>query len=194
MRQTRRRSYVSLREQRRSDNGKSSFVVTWTPSPGDGRRLTFSDATLANLEADRIEQHMRLRCEQITKIPRDRLVVLNGLMLQFPHVAPHDVYEFYFQHHRNGVGKEITVRDAGKAFIESRQDREKFSDRQRKDVRQHINRLIDFCGNLPARQVNIDDLNRYLKEQVGGAPKTRWNHVTTIKCFGKWMRANKKWL
>jgi len=61
-------------------------------------------------------------------------------------------------------------------------------------VRQHIGRLIVKFRKRYVNTIKAEDLEKYIANDVGGAPRTRLNHITTLAAFGHWMRAKKKWL
>ena len=190
------REYVSVIEQHRSDNNKPYWVVTWTPKKGDRRRITFSDRKLAESEADRIERLMALALSELTNMPRERLVALNLYIQQFPEITPHEVYQFYFEHHGKGSrsnAQQMKVAEACAGFIKSRNDPKKYSQRQRQDVRQCLRRFSDWAGARELCEIKIEDLNHYIKNVVGGAPKTRWNHTAMLRAFGRWMRLKQEW-
>jgi hypothetical protein len=185
--------HVSLRTEKRSDNGKPNYVLTWFPMPRHRMRKTFSDEGEAKFEADRIERLMANGYAGMTELPAPEMALFVMQCKQM-HVQPHVVMQFYLSHHSaNGSAGTVLVRDAGNAFVATRADQEKFSDRQHKSVKSHINRLIEAMGDQDIHRPTLEDLDRYIKVDVGGEPKTRWNHATTLISFGRWMRMKKKW-
>ena len=51
--------HVSLRTEERSDNGKTSYILTWFPMPKHRMRKTFSDKGEAEFEAGRTTSFFR---------------------------------------------------------------------------------------------------------------------------------------
>ena len=185
--------HVSLRTEERSDNGKPNYILTWFPLPKHRMRKTFSDKGKAEFEAGRIEKLMAHGYASVTELPAPEMALFVMQCKQM-NVKPHVVMQFYLaQHSTNGSGEKISIRDAGNAFVESRNDRERFSQLQYDSVRYQLKHLIRSMGDLDIRQPTVEMLDKYIKEEVGGAPKTRWNHATTLICFGRWMRVKKKW-
>jgi hypothetical protein len=157
-------------------------------------RKTFSDKGEAEFEANRIDRLMAHGYAGMTKLPTPEMALFI-MQCEQMQVQPHVVMQFYLSHHSaNGpASHRMSIRDAGNAFVATRADQEKFSDRQHKSVKSHINRLIEAMGDQDIRQSTVDVLHKYIKEGVGGEPKTRWNHITTLLSFGRWMRLKKKW-
>ena len=185
--------YVRLRTETRSDNGEESYVLTWYPLPKHRMRKTFSDESEALFEANRIESLIAHGYAGVTKLPTPELALFI-MQCEQMNVRPHVVMQFYLSHHAgNGSAERITLKRAGDAFVESRSDRERFSERQHETVKSHIGKLIQVFGDRDIHALTVEQLDRYIKEDVGGEPKTRWNHMTTIISFGRWMRLKKKW-
>src|SRR6266436_2501869 len=156
-------------------------------------RKTFSDESDALTEARRIDALFSNGYSGLTKLPTPEMALLI-MQCEQMRVQPHTVMQFYLAHlSTNGSTATVFIKDAGNAFVATRADQEKFSDRQHKSVKSHINRLIDAMGDQDIRRPTLEDLDRYIKEDVGGEPKTRWNHITTLISFGRWMRLKKKW-
>lgn len=172
-----------------------SYVVKWIPRPGDPRRRVFSDPEEAEREADHIEALFQKGMRILADLS---LVELSGVALllsQIPHVPAHEVVQFYLTANGlNGNAPSMSIEKAGEAFIASRSDKTEFSPSQIQAVRQHLRR---FQAHFPTRALNtfqVKELDAYIESAVGGAPKTRANHVTTLRSFGRWARIEQKWL
>jgi hypothetical protein len=185
--------HVSLRTEERSDNSEPSYVLTWYPLPKHRMRKTFSDKGEAEFEANRIDNLMSHGYASMTKLPAPEMALF-VMQCEQMKVQPHTVMQFYMTHHStNGSSEKILVKIAGAEFVETRKDHERFSQRQYESVKSHIKSLTLSMGETDIHQVTLGMLDQYIKDEIGGAPKTRWNHITTLISFGRWMRLKKKW-
>lgn len=186
--------HVNFREHKRSDTGQMSYLVEWRPERGVLRRLRFGDRSEAVAQADHIEKLYSHGLRSVAEMPIDKLIGINLMLQHIPNVPVHEIIHFYLQTHGVNGAANITIEDAGNQFIESRSDPENYSSVYTKDVQQHISRLIAKFGKRYVSTIKIEDLENYVAADVGGAPKTRRNHITTLSSFGHWMRVKKKWL
>jgi integrase len=189
------RQYARVVPHKRSDTGKMSYVVKWIARPGDARRRTFEDPAEAEREADYVEGMFQKGMRIVTDLSLTELSGVALLLSQIPNVPAHEVIQFYLREHRlNGHEAGVAIEKAGNAFIASRNDPAEFSKSQIQAVRQHLHR---FQAHFPTRLLNtfqLKELDAYIESEVGGAPKTRANHVTTLRSFGRWARIEQKWL
>jgi hypothetical protein len=159
------------------------------------RRRTFSDEGDARAEANFIEKLFSNGARKAADLPLQTMLGVVLMLEQIPHVPIHEIIQSYLQTHSlDGSSTAVGLKDAGEQYIESRSDPADYSLRQRQDVKNHIARLVNKLGSLPLSQVKSVALESYIKNEVGGAPRTRLNHVTTISAFGRWARTKKKWL
>jgi integrase len=184
--------HVLLREQNRK--GTPYYVVSWRPERGKLRRRTFRDPAKAKEEADYIEKLFSNGCRAVSNIPLKSMIGIAFMLDRIPGIPIYEIIDFYLESNCINGTHPKTVKEAGEAFIESRQDEERFQKRQQKDVRSHIGRFIEHFGDRHISSLKVDELNSYVAKHIGGAPKTRVNHVTTLKAFGRWMRLKKRWL
>jgi hypothetical protein len=104
--------HVSLRTEKRSDNGKPNYILTWFPMPKHRMRKTFSDEGLAKFEADRIERLMANGYAGMTKLPTPEMALFI-MQCEQMQVQPHTVMQFYLAHHAaNGSSEKILVKAA----------------------------------------------------------------------------------
>jgi len=186
--------HVKLREEQRKDNGRSSYVVEWRPERGALRRRRFSDPEEAKAEADHIEKLFSNGLRIVADLSLQQMIGVAMILQHLPNVPLHEVLNFYLQQHGiNGTAHNVTVEEAGKQFIESRSDPDNYSASWRKDVRLHIGKLIAKFGKRYVNTIKVENLEAYIADDVGGANRTRLNHITTISAFGNWMRTKKKW-
>jgi integrase len=186
------RQRVSVYTQKRPD-GKPSFIVAWAPTPGDRQRRCFSNEREAEAEADRIEVLLQRGLAAVTYIPKRHLAEIGAFWAQKPDsVTGNDIIRFWIEEHR--VSETVLVAHAGRAFIESRSDPDKFADRTRSTVRQHINRFIRAFAQSPLNGIKHEHIDMYLTQIIGGVGKTRNQHLITIKSFFRWARDKKQWL
>lgn len=187
--------HVIVRGHKRSDTGKPYWIVEWRPERGRLRRRTFSDEGDARAEANFIEKLFSNGARKAADLPLQTMLGVVLMLEQIPHVPIHEIIQSYLQTHSlDGSSTAVGLKDAGEQYIESRSDPADYSLRQRQDVKNHIARLVNKLGSLPLSQVKSVALESYIKNEVGGAPRTRLNHVTTISAFGRWARTKKKWL
>jgi hypothetical protein len=117
--------HVSLRTEKRSDNGKPNYILTWFPMRKHRMRKTFSDEGQAKFEADRIERLMANGYAGMTKLPTPEMALFI-MQCEQMRVQPHAVMQFYLSHHAaNGSTEKILVKAAADAFVNTRLDREK---------------------------------------------------------------------
>lgn len=194
------RRFVTIRKEERADNGKAQWVLTWFPRPNERKRKTFSDEDEAETEADRVESWLAKSRDVLLSVPPAELETAVMLRNELaPGIPLYDIVRRFADAFKSegiytsDLVNGMLLAQAGNEYIESRTDLEKFSKRHRTDVRQHINRLIGAFGHRPLTSITLDQLTDYVRDVVGGAPKTRWNHSTTLVAFGRWMREKKKW-
>src|SRR5581483_4114388 len=187
------RRFVSIREDRRADNGKKYFTVTWMPKPGDRRRKVFSgeDAeSKAATEADWINSMMQQSFLGLSKVPRSRLSIINTLCEKLPDDDGLTLLSLLQEYLKQNAAAEKTpaIKEAGEAYIKSRSSEKDFSQRHRQTVRSHIQRFVKAFGPRPVTVLSHAEIKHYLDETIGGAPKTRLQHLITIRAFFRWMR------
>ncbi len=186
------RRWVSVHTQKRPD-GKTSFIVAWTLTPGDRQRRCFSNEREAEAEADRIEVLLQRGLAAVTEIPKRDLAEIGMLWAQLPAgVSCYEIIRHWIENHH--LSKTVLVADAGRAFIDSRSDADKFADRTLSTVRQHINRFIRAFERSPLNAIKHEQVDTYLTQVIGGVGKTRNQHLITIKSFFRWARDKKQWL
>lgn len=65
-------------------------------------------------------------------------------------------------------------------FVKSRSTEHEFSARHAATVRQHLARFAEYFRK-PIDSLRSNDIDDYLLEEIGGAPKSRKNHLITIR-------------
>jgi len=195
-RDLRPRRFVTLNSYKRSDNGKMAWVVKWSPQRGDPRRRTFTNEADAVREADHIERLFRNGMRVVGNLSIQELAGVALMLAQIPNVPPHEVIQYYLQAHGlNGhSANSVPLESAAAQYIALRDNPDEFSHRQFTSVRQHLNRLARHFPGRMLNTIRVEELNDYVQEEIGGAPKTRANHVIDIRAFGRWCRSEKKWL
>lgn len=190
------RQYVRIVPQKRSDTQKMAYVVKWSPHRGDPRRRVYSDPAEAEREADHVERMFQNGMRILADLSIYELAGVALLLSQIPEVAPHEIIQHWLESHgRNGDSAAGTsIEKAGETFIASRSDKEEYSPSQIQAVRQHLRKLISHFPGRLLDTLQTKELDAYIERTVGGAPKTRSNHVTTLRSFGRWARVEKKWL
>lgn len=180
------RQHVSLRHEIRRD-GKDRFIVTWTPTARDRRRLTFSKEAKAIVEADRIEKLMQQGHVAASKVPKPQMAALIMLCEQMiPDVPPFEVVQFYLDGHKiNGGTQEVTAEEVGNAFVASRADTSELNYRT---VRQHIQQFLRVFKTQAYACISAGDYKRYLVDTIGGAGRSQNNHLTTLRAMSRWAR------
>lgn len=183
------RQHVSIRKEIRSDNGAESFVLTWTPTPGDRRRKTFKDGAEAENEADRIESILSRGLLAAAKPLKAEIAALIMLCEELtPGIKPAEVVQFYLKHHSAAWHSTATVALIGDAFMASRSSPDKFSIRHIQTVRYHVRRFVKSFGPQDIAKITPAEIDRHLETEVGGAPKTRFQHLGTICSLFRWAR------
>lgn len=200
MKKTPERKHVSINTQRQVRDGKETVthIVCWTPEKGNRKRRGFSDLAEAEQEADRIEELMRKGFDGIAEVSRQDLAALVRFREQFGNVSLPEVLQVYAEHSGGGfvgTGNRILVAKAVKDFMESRET-DDFSPRHQQTVRSHMKSFLARFGDVELKDLNRrpEDLEKYLKTGVGGAPKTRLQHLITIRSFFRRARDKKKLL
>ncbi len=190
------RQFVSVRHETRSDNGKESFVITWTPEPGVRKRLTRGSQDEADAEADRIEELLRRGHLSLAKLPASEVMALTMMMESVaPGTSPQQIVQFWLEHHSGQqVIAAATVETVGLGYITSRSSIDDFSVRHIKTVQTHVNRFIREYGSRPYVSLAVDDYAGYLKNEIGGVGKTRMQHLITLRSMSRWARDIGKFL
>lgn len=172
------------------------YCLTWYPEAGERRRQRFSDEKEALREKRKIEQALAKRRSPLTPVEEDEYRSATLYRDEFaPASSILDLIKLAVRHvATESKAININVVQAAKEFIESRSDKESFSIRHRQTVRQHMNRFILKFGHEPLRSVSHDGIKDYLSKEVGGEPKTRLQHLITIRSFFRWAQIKKEWL
>lgn len=188
-----RRKHVRLYPETRSDTGKESYVVDFRTAPGKRVRRRFSSAEEAEAEAKHIETLLAHRMSALAAIPLEELAAFNAVFQQLPNVTPQDLVTCYFHlHGTNGLAPEgVAVATAAEEFQITRSQS---SPRHIETLRAHFGRFVPRFGERLLQSITREELQDYIDRIVGGAAKTRHNHSTTLKTFGKWAREKKRWL
>lgn len=192
------RTYAKVYPQKRSDNGKMSFVVKWIPERGSPKRKVFNDASAAERHADHIENLYHKGMRIVGQLSIQELANVALMLAQIPQVPPHEIIQFYKQAHglNGAVSLTVQLKHAAAQFLLSRDElkrRRPIADSHRRAIRQHTDRLTSIHGEREVTSLSVQELNDYITDHVPGAAKTQWNHMTTLKAMGRWMRTKKKW-
>lgn len=182
------RKHVAIRPEKRP-NGKTYFVVHWTPAPNDRQRRTFVRENEAEEEADRVEMMLEARQESLSKIPASRMKLINSALDMLPQddgATLLKALQFYVEKNKIDETPLATVREVGEAFIQSRSHN--FSVRQQQTVRSHIGQFIEKFGTRDYTAIDTPDYTHYLAKVVGGAGKSQNNHLITLKSMARWAR------
>ncbi len=175
--------------------GKPTHVVEWRERPGRRERRRFADPDDAAEHAGHVERMCKEGFRVLAKMTQGELAQLAMMLHQLPGVSPFDIVADYKQrHHIEPLAPQMLIEAATAQFALTRQDRERFSIRQEQSVRYHMAALARHFPNKRLDSFSVIELEEYVTKSVGGAPKTRKNHVTTIRSFGRWCRTEKKWL
>lgn len=179
--------------------GERSIIVSWTPDKEPRKRVSFSIDRIeeAESEATRIDDLMRRGYDGVAEAPRGEIAALVRFREQFPTVSLSRVFEVYALS-ENVIapeGSSMLVKTAVEEFIESR-NTEDFSDRHYDTVKGHLNRFATHLGHMKLVELNADHelIVAYLKNVVGGKPKTRKQNLITIRSFFRRCRDKKKGL
>jgi integrase len=190
------RQHVKIYPHRRSDNGKESYEVRWSEGRGLPRRKVHGTLKDAEEHADHVEKLCQQGMRIVGNLSIQELAGVALMLAQIPNVPPHEVIQYYLQAHGlNGhSANSVPLESAAAQYIALRDNPDEFSHRQFTSVRQHLNRLARHFPGRMLNTIRVEELNDYVQDEIGGAPKTRANHVIDIRAFGRWCRSEKKWL
>lgn len=173
-------------------NGTAYFTVCWYVGEVRQRR-NFKDEGEAETEADTIEELIEGGTGALTTAAPNDLAALSMFRAQDPDTPlPEILRAFMLQQMPTKTKPRTTSIEVCKLF-----KADKLADKSARHVqtvRSHIKRFEDHFGLRVFADITEIDLAAYIREVVGGwdgkkfklSPKTRRNHIITIKSLFSW--------
>lgn len=183
------RKHVTVKPEAR-EGRKTQWVVTWHVA-GDRQRRRFDDEAAAGVEADKLEGLLEAGKGMVATATTADLASLALFRQNEPDVSLAEVIAVWRQH-RGLVTKQILTSAICAEFLVAKSSEK--SVRHVQTLRHHVARFEALFAPKNFPNITTEELSIYLNETVGGSPKTRKNHLITLRSIFNWAKNAKRCL